>query len=226
MLNSNTYELIRPFGPTIYHGVMSDELMSVLTKCAKDTREAKENVGHDLAGNIENQLQAVMDSKVQKMFMQHLSEHLYNYLREEWNRQQSHLITKEGDDPEFETMSFNLNNGPWINFQQANEFNPMHSHSGIISSVLYIDVPEEIAQEANDDLKTTIRCPGQIEFMYGPDVVGVNGSHKIIPKTGDILLFHAGLKHAVYPFKSNVERVSMSFNVWNVGHATKEGEEQ
>jgi len=29
-------------------------------------------------------------------------------------------------------------------------------------------------------------------------------------------LFHAGLKHSVYPYKSNVERVSMSFNVWSV----------
>ena len=43
--------------------------------------------------------------------------------------------------------------------------------------------------------------------------VGANGTHKIIPKTGDFLLFHAGLKHTVYPFKSDVTRTSMSFNV-------------
>ena len=66
MLNSNTYELIRPFGPTIYHGVMSDELMSVLTKCAKDTREAKENVGHEVIIRAATVGQAVPEPRLTK----------------------------------------------------------------------------------------------------------------------------------------------------------------
>ena len=70
-----------------------------------------------------------------------------------------------------------------------------------------------------------MRCPGQLEFFYGSDVLGVNGTHKVIPKTGDILLFNAGLKHSVYPFKSDVERISMSFNVWNVEPNHNQGEE-
>ena len=69
-----------------------------------------------------------------------------------------------------------------------------------------------------------MNCPGQIEFMYGPDVVGANGTHKIVPKTGDFLLFHAGLKHTVYPFKSDVTRISMSFNVMGVSYG-KGGEQ-
>ena len=114
-------------------------------------------------------------------------------------------------------MQFTLGTGPWINFQTANEFNPMHSHAGMISSVVYIDVPEQIAQEEYTK-DTNMNCPGQIEFMYGPDVVGSNGTHKIVPKTGDFLLFHAGLKHTVYPFKSEVTRISMSFNVMGVSY--------
>ena len=109
-------------------------------------------------------------------------------------------------------MNFNLGKGPWINFQRAGEYQPCHEHSGDISAVVYIDIPEEIAQEEYTK-DTNINCPGQIEFLYGPDVTGANGTHKIIPKTGDFLLFHAGLKHTVYPFKSNVTRISMSFNV-------------
>ena len=88
--------------------------------------------------------------------------------------------------------------------QEANEFNPIHSHNGTLSAVIYIDVPKEIQEEANDGLPINMRCPGQIEFIWVPDVVGSSGTHKIIPKTGDILLFHAGLKHQVYPFKFNV----------------------
>ena len=118
---------------------------------------------------------------------------------------------------DYDHMQFTLGTGPWINFQTANEFNPMHSHAGMISSVVYIDVPEQIAQEEYTK-DTNMNCPGQIEFMYGPDVVGSNGTHKIVPKTGDFLLFHAGLKHTVYPFKSEVTRISMSFNVMGVSY--------
>lgn len=210
------YELIRPFGPTIYRSTLNEETMTLLKDCAVATRKANENVGNDLAGNIESQLQAVMNNDQQQEFMKQVSTHLGTYMQQDWDRRQEHMIVPSQDNPDFKNMSFNLNTGPWINFQQANEFNPMHSHAGIISAILYIDVPEVIAKEAQDDLQSNMRCPGQLEFLYGSDVLGVNGTHKVIPKTGDILLFHAGLKHSVYPYKSNVERVSMSFNVWSV----------
>ena len=210
------YELIRPFGPTIYRSTLNEETMTLQKDCAVATREANQNVGNDLAGNIESQLQAVMNNDQQQEFMKQVSTHLGTYMQQDWDRRQEHMIVPSQDNPDFKNMSFNLNTGPWINFQQANEFNPMHSHAGIISAILYIDVPEVIAKEAQDDLQSNMRCPGQLEFLYGSDVLGVNGTHKVIPKTGDILLFHAGLKHSVYPYKSNVERVSMSFNVWSV----------
>jgi hypothetical protein len=212
------YKLIRPFSPTIYHGTMSHELLTLLTKSANNSRNAKIDFGHRLAGNIKDQFESVLELEDQSIFMDLISVHLRNYFREEWNRVQYHLINKNSVVPNFENMVFELDSRPWINFQKANEFNPIHSHSGIMSAVLYIEVPEEIAQEALNPLNTNMRCPGQIEFMYGSDLLGVSGTHKIIPKTGDILLFHAGLKHTVYPFTSNVERVSMSFNVKSTGH--------
>ena len=213
------YELLRPFGPTIYRSNMSDELMTLLVNCAGDTRKSNINFGHALAGNLENQLEAVLDIDDQIRFMQLICVHLRNYFRENWNRVQHYLIKKNEVVPDFENLSFELDSRPWINFQQANEFNPIHSHSGLVSAVLYIDVPTEIALEAEAvNIKSNMKCPGQIEFAYGIDALGVNGTHKIIPKTGDILLFHAGLKHTVYPFTSNVERISMSFNVQSFGY--------
>ena len=146
-----------------------------------------------------------------------ITPHIKNYVKYEDERVRSHFIKDVGNDNDYDHMQFTLGTGPWINFQTANEFNPMHSHAGMISSVVYIDVPEQIAQEEYTK-DTNMNCPGQIEFMYGPDVVGSNGTHKIVPKTGDFLLFHAGLKHTVYPFKSEVTRISMSFNVMGVSY--------
>jgi len=50
------YELIRPFGPTIYRSTLNEETMTLLKDCAVATREANQNVGNDLAGNNESQL--------------------------------------------------------------------------------------------------------------------------------------------------------------------------
>ena len=76
-------------------------------------------------------------------------------------------------------------------------------------------MPDVIATETYTK-DTNMECAGQIEFLYGPDVLGVTGTHKIIPQTGDFLLFQAGLKHTVYPFRSDVTRTSMSFNVMGI----------
>lgn len=217
-MSTMNYELIRPFGPTIYYSTMSQELLALLSKCASDTRIQNINFGHSLAGNISNQLESVLEPADQIKFIELVSIHLRNYFKEEWKQRQQYLIKKSVIMPDFDNMFFEFDSRPWINFQHAHEFNPVHSHSGIASVVLYIDVPEEIAQEVDNYITTNMPCPGQIEFMYGSDVLGVSGTHKIIPKTGDILLFHAGLKHTVYPFTSNVERISMSFNIKSTGY--------
>ena len=209
------YKIIRPYGPTIYHGRLTEDEITYLQGVAKDTQTARNNVGYDLACNIKDQLGIVV--KDLDRFNYIITPHIKNYVKYEDERVRSHFIKDVGNDNDYDHMQFTLGTGPWINFQTANEFNPMHSHAGMISSVVYIDVPEQIAQEEYTK-DTNMNCPGQIEFMYGPDVVGSNGTHKIVPKTGDFLLFHAGLKHTVYPFKSEVTRISMSFNVMGVSY--------
>ena len=209
------YEIIRPFGPTIYHGKLRKDEVEYLKGVAKDTATARNNVGFDLAGNIKEQLGIVV--KDMDRFNYVITPHIKNYVKYDDERLRSHLIKDNDSVRDYDHIEFTLGSGPWINFQTANEFNPMHSHAGMISSVVYIDVPEEIAKEEYTK-DTNMNCPGQIEFMYGPDVVGANGTHKIVPKTGDFLLFHAGLKHTVYPFKSDVTRISMSFNVMGVSY--------
>ena len=49
-------EFVRPFGPTIYQGKLTDEEIKYLKSVADVTFEARQNVGSDLAGNIEELL--------------------------------------------------------------------------------------------------------------------------------------------------------------------------
>jgi hypothetical protein len=113
------------------------------------------------------------------------------------------------------SINCNLGNGPWINYQYAGECNPLHGHTGNISGVIYIDVPECIAEE-NNSITSNRPSAGKIELVDGSDGLDHRNAYSIQPSTGDILLFPAYLKHLVYPFSSNVERISMAFNIHNL----------
>jgi hypothetical protein len=96
---------------------------------------------------------------------------------------------------------------------QANEFNPVHQHSGSISGIIMVSVPEEISKEPETHpINSTIRCPGQLEWLHGD--YG-SGSYKIVPVTGKFYMFPNTLRHQVYPFKSDVERITMSWNIFD-----------
>ena len=104
---------------------------------------------------------------------------------------------------------------PWINYQKANEYNPPHNHAGDLSFVTYLQVPDEIKEEcelSKDQRKNT--GPGTINFNYGVDMACNVSSFVRLPRVGDIFIFPSWLKHYVNAFKSDVERISVSGNIF------------
>ena len=215
-----SYKILRPFGPPIYKSTLSDSFMEFLKTVTEQTRAVAVNVGHNLAGNLESQFQAEMNNEQKLQFMAEIRQHVFSSLVE--------IDTDINEifkgPPEIDRLNFNMGGGPWINFQKPNEFNPFHSHSGLLSCVIYIDVPEAIADE-NKFIKISTNAPsaGKISFIWGHDGYGTNSMFAHQPVTGEIFMFPAQLKHLVYPYKSNVERISMSFNVHNIETHTKIG---
>ena len=186
-------KVFNPFGPSIYQSELSDEFLSYLQEVARSS-EKGENVGYDLAGNIISQKNAVIDPK---RFTNEIYPHIQGYL-------------------DHKSLSFHLGNGPWINYMKKHEFNPLHTHDGTLSSVIFIDVPEEIEKEVEQwEGKTNCPCAGALEFVHAKSFTS-SGHAKVIPKTGDIYIFPADMPHTVYPFSSDVIRISMSFNVFNL----------
>lgn len=102
----------------------------------------------------------------------------------------------------------------WVNYQGKHEYNPNHSHTGIFSFVWYLDFPKEIHEE-NAELAEAENAPlninrGCIEFLstkFGDDPI------LMLPNTNDFFLFTADHRHCVYPFESDVTRVSVSGNI-------------
>ena len=102
----------------------------------------------------------------------------------------------------------------WVNYMKKNEYNPPHFHSGDISFVLYLNVPKQIKKEALEFVSEGEGKPGAIQFIYGTqDRYGdYICSHTKFPKTNELYIFPANLHHTVMPFRSDVERVSVSGN--------------
>jgi len=208
--------LLTPFGPLIYKSEISEDFLKYLQKMTEDTRNNGEEIGRSLAGNIEGQYDSTVEGQ---QFMEFIHPHIVEYIKgcdERWQDiKTASLGVKEktiGD------IGYNLgSHGPWLNIQKKNEFNPVHSHAGEISAALMIDVPLEIEEERQQWTdKSNMPCIGQLDFINDTGGYQWPGSFKVIPKTGDLYLFPANLKHCVYPFHCDVERVTMSFNVFDV----------
>jgi uncharacterized protein (TIGR02466 family) len=202
------YKIARPFGPSIYVSKLTDEELLFLTDIAKKTKEANISMDTRLAGNIVLQLMAQLNTADRDTFMGIIAKHIQQcaYAFDEYK---SDLFAS----PTADVLKFGIGE-PWINFQKAGEFNPVHNHSGILSAILYIDIPEEIEKENIHN--TNKPSAGNIDFISGDPGRFSPPMYMHTPKTGDVLLFPSQLMHTVYPFKSDVERISLSFNVRNL----------
>jgi len=101
----------------------------------------------------------------------------------------------------------------WINFMKKGEFNPPHTHKYDASFVIFLQVPS-ILKEENSKFEGADSGPGCLQFMYGENhnSMFVN-HHTFFPKEGQLFIFPSGLKHFVYPFQSDCERISVSGNL-------------
>lgn len=106
----------------------------------------------------------------------------------------------------------------WVNFSEKHEFNPMHNHTGDLSWVSWINIPYNLSDE--DELKNskTANCKmnSRFHFIYN-SYTGVPLTHKLeIDRDweGKLIIFPAGLYHAVYPFYTSEDyRISVAGNL-------------
>jgi hypothetical protein len=109
----------------------------------------------------------------------------------------------------------------WVNFQKKNEFNPIHTHSGVYSFVIWIKIPYDLKEELNlfpqfeENGKLSENKTSCFEFLY------LNSLGKISQHTLQVdknyenvcVLFPANMPHQVYPFFTSDEyRISVSGN--------------
>ena len=106
-----------------------------------------------------------------------------------------------------------LNKKPWVNFMTKFESNPIHTHDGDVSFVIYLQIPDSLKKEYKDNISNS-SGPGTINFMnkIEKEKLSIN-TQTFFPEVGDIFIFPTNLAHFVNSFTSEGERISVSGNL-------------
>ena len=187
---------IKPFGPSIGRGKVSKKFINKLNnEFDSKIKNKLKDYSSKLASQIKNEL------KVSNKFIE-------KYLSNEIKKNIKKFLKNEKIKNIKEIRILNL----WIVRQFKGEYNPIHYHSGDLSGVGYIKLPNNMTKNKfikNKNIKTN----GTIDFINGQKNFLSKSIFNIVPKIGDLVLFPNYLMHTAYPFNVGGERRSFSFNV-------------
>ena len=193
-------QVSRPFGPTIAKVKIPQELIDTLNnyvdKIIIDEKKTKElNYGSKLAGQVKQEFQIEEAFLESSGFLKFLGLSVANWIK----------FSGKSEIKKFSIRS------SWIVRQFKDEYNPIHWHTGHVSGVGYLKVPEDLGSSKQEIKKGNPN--GNLELIHGSKMFLCNSTFKITPKVGDFYFFPNYMMHSVYPFTgSDDERRSVSFN--------------
>jgi hypothetical protein len=163
-----------------------------------------EAVNHNLAGNMEREYQISQSRSQLDPFIMAVTDVF----------QQRHPVrTQDTTQP----TQLRLDN-VWCNFQKATEFNPNHTHTGLLSFVIWVQVPYLIEEEQSQSpgRLSNKNNAGCFELIYNTTIGDLATTVFPADRTweGQMLMFPARMTHCVYPFFTSQDyRISISGNV-------------
>lgn len=191
-----------------FRDVLSEQNMEVFRE---ETNNIKNNfnslitTNNTLAGNIarEYQLSEEVNNKVETILLPYAKSYI-----------ESNKILFNNKSIDYDKLKLKSS---WANFQSKHEFNPPHSHTGLISFVVWVKIPYFYENEKKNPSVCYSNSPlaGCFQFLY-TDALGRITPHIIqCDKTleNTMLMFPAELIHTVHPFYTSDEyRITVSGN--------------
>ena len=189
-------KVVSPFGPKIAKLKISNNLINKLNKevdriLSKKNLIKKFDYSNKLVGQVKQEFQ-IPKNFIKKNFEKTIFKEVNKYIYKSLGKKISKIKIKNF----------------WVVRQFNNEYNPIHFHDGHISGVGYLKIPKFILKNRK---KSNI--DGSIDFINGNRMLLSESIYNHRPKVGDMILFPHYLMHTAYPFKSNGERRSFSFNL-------------
>ena len=198
-MNSGKIDILRPFGPSIAKLEMPGNIIKSLNEYAEkvildEAKLEKLDNGKNLAGNVKQEFILEQEILESSGFVDFLKLAVSKWI--------------EASDSKKITL-FEIKKS-WIVRQFENEYNPIHYHSGHISGVGYLKIPNDFGETVQKNKKKNEN--GRLNFIHGNRMFNSSSIFSINPKVGEFWLFPNYLMHTVYPFYGNEERRSVSFN--------------
>ena len=219
----------RPFSPTIMESAVPDKFVQIVNETAdkvlsSDTASIEWDWSHMLVGKVHKEVQIPIRNKEHReLLFTTMKGACVDYLKESIKEGNHHSWKKIAGDMTPTADNIHLTHS-WVVSQYAGEYNPWHHHNGDFSAVIYLKLPPNMHKEIEEDFEDHYPANGLIEFMYGEAQNFRSDNLKFKPEVGKLIVFPSWLRHFVYPFKSDGERRSMSFNahmfVPDIGHAS------
>ena len=189
-------KIISPFGPKIAKLKLSNNLIKNLNKevdriISKKNLIKKFDYSNKLVGQVKQEFQ-ISKSFIKKNIEKKIYNEVNKYIYKSLGKKISMIKIKNF----------------WVVRQFNNEYNPVHFHDGHISGVGYLKIPKFVLKNRKET-----NIDGSIDFINGNKMLLSESIYNHQPKVGDMILFPHYLMHTVYPFQSNGERRSFSFNL-------------
>tara|TARA_B100000989_G_scaffold285058_1_gene252436 strand:+ start:414 stop:1064 length:651 start_codon:yes stop_codon:yes gene_type:complete len=200
MEEKNTFLVSRPFGPTIAKVKIPEEMVKKLNDyvdyvIADKKKSEAQDSGNSLAGQVTQEFFLDMRFCETSGWMKFLGTSVANWIK------YSGLPTIK----RFELIS------SWVVRQFKNEYNPTHWHSGHVSGVGYLKVPDDLGSKRQEN--KALNPNGHLELIHGSRQFLSQSTYRIEPKVGEFYFFPNYMMHTVYPFsETDQERRSVSFN--------------
>ena len=205
------FRVEKHFGPFFGSSMLPQEATDALIKMSDEllSNKLSESHGDSLAGVIDKEIK-VYKSDMEKAGVDQLIEscvrsYVVHCAKNHGFFNETHL---------FESMI----NSAWIVSQYANEYNPMHNHTGCdISAVIYLKTPDVKGRRNLESKKGKEDFDGNIAFVHSAmgnrnhDVLE-KGVMNLSPTSGLLIMFPSYLIHTVYPFIGEGERRCLPFN--------------
>tara|TARA_Y100001937_G_C7064596_1_gene305417 strand:+ start:151 stop:837 length:687 start_codon:yes stop_codon:yes gene_type:complete len=200
--------IIYPFGPPIFQSELDQNFINALIDEGNKLTVKNDDWRARLAGQMKYggsyKYKEEFKLKAEKYLLEYVKRFCDGIIKNYGEKMINKLFSVKGKKGTLKLDTL------WINYQQKHDYNPPHSHNGVLSFVIYCKVPKLIF--TNNAVSNT-QDSGKVVFMHGEEshaLVGTN--YPIEPFEGLFLLFPNNLIHHVPPFWVDEERISVSGN--------------
>ena len=190
-----------PFGPYLFQSRLPEAMIDRLYQDGKQAGLVSHH--KELAGHLHGQYHYNEDTV--RWFLREISPYWAAY-------REGHSNFFKLEHRKMQVISDEL----WINFMKAGDYNPLHTHGGHYSFVIFLDIPKDLPIE-QEKWEGNSSPPGSLRFDFTQFALPpwAMTSQTVLPQRGDIYIFPALLLHTVCPFKCEGTRVSVSGN-WKI----------